>query len=123
MAFNSNGGFSPFSSYTTSFLENLLLVNPGVQTFPLSINAEQLAGNPGAPNIDVTRAQILNELQNRIAFNKQNSVEFDNQIYSFASSVGSQPLSQVEAGDPNVVSPATPGVGPAIPAQVIGQII
>lgn len=122
MPFNSSGGFSPFASYTTAYLENLLLINPGVQTFPMSINGEILAANPGAPDIDVTRSQILNELQNRAAAIKQAGTNFDNQIYSAAPSVGSIPLNIVPAGEGNVVPPATPGVGPAIPAQVIGQI-
>ena len=128
MPFNSDGtAVLGFAAYTTAYLENLLVTNPAVQTFPLSINAEGLnhgigASNPGAPCIDVTRAQILKELQNRIAVLKQNSQQLNNIIVDNASLIGAVAQSIVPAGEDGLVLPAIVGVGGPNPVQLISQV-
>lgn len=110
------------SVFTDSFLTALLVNNPTAQTFPLSINGQGIGGNPQSIPQDVSRQQLLNEIANRIAAHKQNGKTYDNQFYTSASVVGSVNLAAVPAGDPNVVTPAIPGTGPAIPVQVLGQL-
>lgn len=109
--------------YTTTFLENLLVTNPGVTTFALSINGAAIAtGNWGAAYQDVQRYQILNELQRRAASHKQNGTAFTNQIYDNAASIGSVAPVAVPAGEGSGVYPnATPLGGPN-PVEDIGQV-
>lgn len=111
------------SGYTTTFLENLLVTNPGVTTFALGINGAAIAsGNWGANYQDVQRYQILNELATRAAIHKQIGETFTNQIYDNASSIGSVAPSAVTAGTGSGVSPnATPYGGPN-PVEDIGQV-
>ena len=109
--------------FTDSHLTNLLVTNPTAQTFPMSINGSMLGVNPAfGVFADVTRQQILNELSNRIAAHKQNGKTYDNAFYDFSTTTGSYPLGAIVAGQPNVVSPATPGVGGANPTQELSQI-
>ena len=110
------------AGYTDTALTALLVNNPTAQTFPLSINGQAIGGNPASIPQDVSRQQILDELSRRIAAHTLNGKQYSNQFYTAASPVGAVALAAVPPGDPNVVTPATPGVGPVIPVQVLGQI-
>jgi hypothetical protein len=113
-----------FNSYTTVYLINLLVTNPGVQSFPLSINGHLLQNPPDVTSAfaDVTRAQIINELANRWAAIKQAGTTFDNQMYDFATTIGSYALAAVPAGTPDPTAPASTTAGPANPCQALGQL-
>jgi len=122
--YNAGIGNVYFAPYTTDFLENLLVTNPTAQTFALSINGNAVStGNPAAtPVIDVTRAQILNELQNRLANEKQNSIKHTLTIVDNASTIGAI-VPQIAVSNSIQIPPAFgPNGSPANPVQRIGQI-
>lgn len=113
---------SPFSPYTTSYLENLLVTNPGVNTFALGINGDAIANNDASyPFQDVTRQQILNELQNRIATIKNTTSTYQNTIVDNAATIGANaPIAAIV----NSVAPAPAfgvGSGPN-PVLTIAQV-
>lgn len=149
MPFDSAGGFSPFAAYTTTYLENLLVTNPGVNRFALSINASIVESqNPTGPNNDVSREDIVNELANRMAAHKINAVDFNNTIVDNAATIGAVAVPAIPAGETNsglpnpggiaatgnvlanyasAVSPgipqaSTPLTGPVNPVRSIGQV-
>lgn len=112
-----------FAAYTTVFLENLLVTNPGVATFALSINGAAIAsGNAAAAYQDVQRYQILNEIANRVAADKQSGTTFKNVIYDYASSIGSVALSVITGGVESPTAPSTNPFGGPNPVQARTQV-
>lgn len=113
---------NPFAPYTTNYLQNLLVTNPTATSFALGINGDAIANNDASyPFQDVTRQQILNELQNRIATQKIQGIVYQNTIVDNAAVIGSN-APQVAISNSIQIPPAVGvGSGPN-PVLQIGQV-
>jgi hypothetical protein len=112
---------NPFAPYTTCYLQNLLVTNPGVNSFALGINGDAIANSDASyPFQDVDRQQILNELQAREAVINRSGT-YQNTIVDNAATIGSV-APQVAIPNSIAVPPAVGvGSGPN-PVLTIGQV-